>query len=258
METTTAVRELADRVTEICESTFAAVEGLRGVADQLLLPFSQGAKITSAAVAPIAGAVRQVLDVPRSPLVGAGLVVQPGVLADARHWMEWWFRGDSTDGLERMRPELDVEEESFWDYTVLPWFVVPRETARRHVTGPYVDWLCTQEYTLTFTVPLFGTHPEHGRQYLGVVGADIVASWLERRLLPLLHRMDRPAALVNSEGRVVVANRPELVIGAVVRRGAGRPPAPPGEGAVRTVVASGEELHELPDLPLAVLVLPEP
>lgn len=57
---------------------------------------------------------------------------------------------------------------SFYDYTALPWFVVPRETGGRRVTGPYVDWVCTEEYTLTFTVPLFGVHPERGRQYLGV------------------------------------------------------------------------------------------
>ena len=219
MPTTSAptVAELADRVVALCETTFAAVDGLRGVADQLLLPFSQGAALAAADVAPIDGPVRQILDVPRSPLVGAGLVVAPDVLADARHWMQWWTRDDA--GRPRqLQPELDAEEESFFDYTVLPWFTVPRETGRRHVTGPYVDWLCTQEYTLTFTVPVFGTHPERGRCHLGVVGADIVAGWLERRLLPLLHRMDGPVALVNAEGRVVVANRPALVTGAVLRQ----------------------------------------
>jgi hypothetical protein len=163
--------------------------------------------------------------------------------------MQWWTR-DGDGRPQRLRPELDAEEESFWDYTVLPWFTVPRQTGRRHVTGPYVDWLCTQEYTLTFTVPVFGTHPERGRCHLGVVGADIVASWLERRLLPLLHRMAGPVALVNAEGRVVVANRPTLVTGAVLRQvdvpSLWRGDAPESGGAT---------LHRLADLPLAVLVL---
>jgi hypothetical protein len=83
-----------------------------------------------------------------------------------------------------------------------------------------------------------------------VVGADIVAGWLERRLLPLLHRMDAPVALVNAEGRVVVANRPALVTGAVLRQVDvpalwRRPEATVGAAA----------LHRLPDLPLGVLVL---
>ena len=220
MPTTSAptVAELADRVVALCETAFAAVDGLRGVADQLLLPFTQGASLAAADVAPIDGPVRQILDVPRSPLVGAGLVVAPDVLVDARHWMQWWTRDDGGQP-QQLQPELDAEEESFSDYTVLPWFAVPRETGRRHVTGPYVDWLCTQEYTLTFTVPVFGTHPDRGRCHLGVVGADIVASWLERRLLPLLHRMDGPVALVNAEGRVVVANRPALGDGGGVAPG---------------------------------------
>jgi len=88
------VAELADRVVALCETTFAAVDGLRGVADQLLLPFTQGASLAAADVAPIDGPVRQILDVPRSPLVGAGLVVAPDVLVDARHWMQWWTRDD--------------------------------------------------------------------------------------------------------------------------------------------------------------------
>ena len=104
-------------------------------------------------VAPIDGLVRQILDV-AGLTAGRGRVwwSLPDVLVDARHWMQWWTRDD--DGQpQQLQPELDAEEESFWDYTVLPWFTVPRETGRRHVTGPYVDWLCTQEYTLTFTVP---------------------------------------------------------------------------------------------------------
>ena len=70
MPTTSAptVAEVADRVVALCETTFAAVDGLRGVADQLLLPFSQGASLAAADVAPIDGPVRQILDVPRSPL----------------------------------------------------------------------------------------------------------------------------------------------------------------------------------------------
>ncbi len=97
MPTTSAptVAELADRVVALCETTFAAVDGLRGVANQLLLPFSQGAAPAAADVAPIDGPVRQILDVPRSPLVGAGLVVAPDVLADARHWMQWWTRDEA-------------------------------------------------------------------------------------------------------------------------------------------------------------------
>src|SRR5919107_1942451 len=97
------VDELAGRVTALCETTFATVDGLRGVAEQLLLPLRHGVRLATTDVAPVDGAVRQILDVARSPLVGAGLVVAPGVLADARHWMEWWFRDGPADGAGRAR-----------------------------------------------------------------------------------------------------------------------------------------------------------
>jgi hypothetical protein len=238
-----AVERLAERVSRLCESTFAAVEGLRGVAEQLLLP-AEGADLRRADVEPMAAVVRPVLEAEGTPLVGAGLVLAPGVLDDARHWMEWWHRGPGGDAhVRRLRPVLDPAAENFYDYTVLPWFAIPRETGARHVTGPYVDWLCTEEYTLTFTVPL-----RRGREYLGVVGADIVNSWLERRLLPLLHRVGQPAALVNAEGRVVVANHPTLVAGSVTHRA-----DVPALWAGRDV--DGAALHPLPGLPLGVLVL---
>jgi hypothetical protein len=89
--------------------------------------------------------------------------------------MEWWYR-DAGASVHKLRPVLDPDAEDFFDYSGLPWFAVPRDSGARHVTGPYVDWSCTEEYTLTFTVPVHATHPEHGRTYLGVVGADVVSS----------------------------------------------------------------------------------
>jgi hypothetical protein len=199
-------------------------------------------------VEPIARVVRPVLEAPDTPLVGAGLVLAPGVLDDADLWMEWWHRAPGAPGTSRLDPVLDPTAASFYDYTVLPWFAVPRDTGARHVTGPYVDHLCTQEYTLTFTVPLTATHPERGRCHLGVAGADVVAGWVERRLLPLLRRISRPTALVNAAGRVAVANDPGLVAGSVVHD-----VDVPALWAGRT--APPARLHRLEGVPLGVLVL---
>ncbi|MFC4949983.1 hypothetical protein [Pseudonocardia sp. GCM10023141] len=247
MAPTAPVQLLVDRVSELCESAFAAVEGLRGAAEQMFLPWSEGFPLRRVDVEPISQVVRPVLEAAGTPIVGAGLVLAPDVLRDARHWMEWWHH-DSDRGVHKLLPVLDADADSFYDYTVLPWYLIPRETGARHVTGPYVDWLCTEEYTLTFTVPIYGVHPQRGRQYVGVVGADIVNSWVERRLLPLLHRSERPTALVNADGRVVVANHPALVAGSVTHA-----VDVPGLWAGGDV--EGAALHPLPGLPLAVLVL---
>ncbi|MCE0761618.1 cache domain-containing protein [Pseudonocardia kujensis] len=234
---------LAARVEQLCATAFGALDALRRVAEQLFLPWAAGTPVRAEEVAAIAGAVRPIVEPEGTPLVGAGLVLAPDVLADAAHWMEWWYRSGA--GPRKLLPVLDPEAENFFDYTSFPWFAVPRDTGARHVTGPYVDWLCTEEYTLTFTVPLYATHHERGRTYLGVVGADVVTSWLERRLLPLLHRMTGPTALVNAEGRVLVANRPDLVTGAVTRQA----------DVPALWRRSDPALRRLEDTPLAILAL---
>ncbi|MGI5131924.1 FCD domain-containing protein [Pseudonocardia sp. CA-107938] len=222
------VAAVIERVATICESTFAAIEGIRGAAEQLLRPLAGPALLRPEDVEPISRVVRPLLDTDGTPLVGAGLVLEPGLVEGAGHWMEWWHRTPDGSSVERLEVDLDPSATAFYDYTVLPWFTVPRRTGARHVVGPYVDHLCTQEYTLTFTAPI-----SVGGRFLGVVGADIVDRWLERTLLPQLGAIRRPAALVNDGGRVAVANDPALVVGSVV---------------------PGGELHHLDRLPLALLI----
>jgi DNA-binding FadR family transcriptional regulator len=222
------VAAVIERVTAVCESTFAAVEGIRGAAEQLLRPLIETAVLRPEDVEPIARVVVPLLDTEGTPLVGAGLVLEPGLVDGAGHWMEWWYRTPDGSAVERLEPELDPTATGFYDYTRLPWYAVPRRTGGRHVVGPYVDHMCTQEYTLTFTAPL-----TVGGRFVGVVGADIVEGWLERTLLPLLGAIHRPTALVNDEGRVAVANDPALVVGSVV---------------------PGGERHHLDRLPLALLI----
>lgn len=224
------VAAVVERVGAVCESAFAAVEGMRGAAAPLLRPWAETGVLRVADVEPVERLVRPLLDTEGTPLVGAGLVFAPGVVAERSLWMEWWHRSPDGRTVDRLDAELDPTAPGFYDYTVLPWFAVPRRTGARHVVGPYVDHLCTQEYTLTFTAPL-----TVGARFVGVVGADIVAGWMERTLLPLLGAIDRPTALVNDEGRVAVANDPSLVVGSVV-------------------ADLGGKLHHLDRLPLSLLI----
>lgn len=241
------VAAVVERVGRVCESAFAAVEGLRGAADQLVRPWAEGGSLSAADVEPISRVVRPLLTAPGTPLTGAGLVMAPGVLDDATHWLEWWHHTADGADIERLTPELDAAAPGFYDYSTLPWFAIPRATGARYVTGPYVDYLCTHDYTLTFTAPLIVVHPEHGRVCAGVVGADILTGWIERTLLPLLGAIARPTALVNAEGRIAVANDPSLVVGEVVH-GVDVPALWAG-GADPTA-----RLYRLDRMPLGVLV----
>ena len=157
---------------------------------------------------------RALLADPETPVAGAGAVMAPGVLADAAYWLEWWTvesRGGETT-IAKLAAETDPRAVGFRDYTELPWYSKPFETGQRHVTGPYVDYLCTDQYTLTFTQPLVV-----GGTFVGVVGLDVLVAWFEEQLLDVMGELDRSCVLVNATGRVVTSSDPSWVTGDLVR-----------------------------------------
>lgn len=110
-------------------------------------------------------------------------------------YLAWW-QGEE----QQLLGEADSPASGDpFDYTRREWFRVPVETGRRHVTGPYVDYVCTDEYVVTSTAPVVvdGT-------CLGVVGADVLVETLEDRLLATLR--EHGATLVGEHGRVMVSS----------------------------------------------------
>ena len=88
-------------------------------------------------------------------IIGAGFVASPGFISDAEWHLAWWLGHANTFGvgsadpaLRRLEAEEDPSSESFRDYTTLEWWRVPAATGAPHITGPYVDYLCTDDYTL--------------------------------------------------------------------------------------------------------------
>jgi hypothetical protein len=167
-------------------------------------------------------------------LLGGGFVVAPDALSDRRLYLAWW-QGAGRDFLGEA--EVPGTGEVI-DYTRQPWFRVPERTGRLNVAGPYVDFVCTDEYVLTTTLPVYAD----GR-LVGVAGADTSVETLETMLLPGLR--EAGATLVNSHGRVVVSADPHLATGEALISGAEAAPdgrllsvvrtSPPASGASRTL-----------------------
>jgi DNA-binding FadR family transcriptional regulator len=128
-------------------------------------------------------------------VTGAGVITAPGLLADAPRWLEWWWLG--AGGPEALRVNLDPAAPDFYDYTTADWYETPRRTGRPWMSGPYVDYLCTNAYAVTLAVPC---------GELGIAAADVLVASLERRVAPALAALGRPAALTNAAGRVIAAN----------------------------------------------------
>lgn len=178
-------------------------------------------------------------------VVGAGFIAAPDTLADQRFGFEWWTT--TADGTPtQLFISLDPNSERFLDYTRQSWFTVPRDTGRRHITGPYVDYLCTDTYTLTFTIPV-----RRDGRFAGVVGADVVVRELERTLLPRLRTLGGRAALVNAQSRVIASNNARQATGSLVRD----PDIPAwwASGA-NALQSDGTTLRRCGDSPIALLV----
>ena len=208
-----------DAVTSIISGLFDRVDEWRTAILELESSHPAPSKATIDAV--IADLVVEPLSAPDAAMIGGGFVARPGFVVDSHWHLSWWLGESNGFGVDRRsgsrttrRLEADTNpaSESFRDYTALEWWRVPEETGRRHITGPYVDYLCTDEYTLTLTTPVRA----HG-QLLGVVGVDIYVEQMESMLMPHLTAVGSAATVVNASGRVVVSTDPHRAAGSILR-----------------------------------------
>ncbi|WP_287899780.1 cache domain-containing protein [Arthrobacter sp.] len=170
-------------------------------------------RITSTAVDKvIRPAVEALLHQPGSPFAGAGFVANLGLLAPDRSYIAWW----QGDDMERVDALANFSPQPVSRYMRAEWFRVPVSTGLPHVTGPYIDLLCTDEYVCTFTHPVF-----RDGLVAGIVGLDITAQNLEVMALASLRTLGPEAALVSDAGRAIVAVSPSVDPGDAVHAAPG-------------------------------------
>jgi hypothetical protein len=229
----------------LVDATFGAVfDAIHGWRDALETAVGRGAPSVRDLDGLVERLVVPTLTADAALVIGAGFVASPGFLPDAPWHLAWWLGHANTFGagpagpsLRRLAAVEDAQSESFRDYTTLEWWRVPAATDAPHITGPYVDYLCTDDYTLTLTAP---AHDADGRM-IGVVGADLYVNDIERILLPAVRRAGRRAVLVNAAGRVVVASDGSRATGTLLRvdglreRWAAGPSAAPGPDGRRVL-----------------------
>ncbi|MER6695106.1 cache domain-containing protein, partial [Streptomyces minutiscleroticus] len=167
----------------VLEAVFDAVAQTRADATALLSRVTAGGRRpVSADLAALRPGLH--LRLARCPLVsGAGFVARPGLLDDVPAWLEWW-QSDSAGEVQPLLLDLDPQRSAYSDYTHWEWFALPRDTGERTVAGPYVDYLCSDEYSLTLSAPVTVA----GR-FAGVAAADVYLRHFEAAVLPLLQRL---------------------------------------------------------------------
>ena len=140
------------------------------------------------------------------PLYGAGFCATDAVVSVGNP-LAWWQGPDrallASSTFGPGNAAIDLER--------LEWFRVPAATGERHVAGPFVDYLCSNEVTLTASLPV-----TIDGAFVGVACADVLAADLETEMLPLVSRLGK-ALLVNTRGRVAVSSWPGYDTGDLVR-----------------------------------------
>ncbi|MCH1866902.1 cache domain-containing protein [Nocardioides sp. CFH 31398] len=142
---------------------------------------------TSALVRPLA---ESVLGDPR--VLGAGFVGDPDALGGVP-LLAWWQGEHRTPVTQPVTLGRDA------DYRSKEWFRATMTEGGLHVTGPYLDYVCSDEFVLTLTTPVVGTE---GTVW-GLAGADVLAETVERVLAPAF--VAAGALLLNRHDQVVVA-----------------------------------------------------
>jgi hypothetical protein len=239
-----AVMSLVDRLETISAGIFSALDRLRDNVETLYAD-APDHKPKAADLARLRTGMIGNLGKEGGLVVGSGYIAAPDMLRDRSLWIEWWT--SERDGRpSRLVVDLDPTSTEFLDYTRQTWFVVPRDEGHRHITGPYVDYVCTDEYTVTFTVPAY-----LGGTFLGVVGSDIYVNDFEFAVLPQLRALGSRAAIVNAQGRVIVSTSIRQATGSLVRDpdvAAMWPASERGESR-----SGAHRLQRCADLPIALL-----
>ncbi|MDX2646406.1 cache domain-containing protein [Streptomyces sp. PA03-1a] len=210
------VADVVDRVRGTLEDVFAAVAQVAERTTAIAAVRAAGRAPTTADLAALRPLLHERLRRRHDLISGIGFIAEPGLLGDVPAWLEWW-QNHGEDGLRPLLPDLDPGTSAYSDYTHWDWFALPRATGERAVAGPYVDYLCSDEYSLTLSVPV-----QHGGRFLGVAAADVYLRHFEAAVLPLLRRLSAPAALVNARGRVAASTDPRHLAGSLLRSVSGR------------------------------------
>lgn len=211
-------RECAASIGALLDGVFGTLDRWRGLVEAS--PVWEPGAIDAAVYA----MVRPELTAADPLLIGAGFIAAPGVVRGKGLHFAWWL-GPLEDnpilGATMEPSQLDLASREYADYlrdlSALEWYRVPEATGARHITGPYVDHLCTCDYILTLTAPVVV-----GGAMAGVVGADVLVRRLERDTLPLMRGVGAPTALVSAGGRVVVSTDPRLPVGTLAAAGGDR------------------------------------
>ena len=214
MHTTEKTEKLLAQLTDIFGSIATATEQL---ANELAQVFAEHLHIDSEDSLLLTPHIRGVFQTHIQAILkcnpyctGAGFASHIHVKSkDHDYWMlEWWLK-DNND-IKQALYELDQGTQQRLDFRTFEWFHKTHQHNATYIHGPYVDYICNTDYTITsaHAVSVNG-------QFVGVAVIDILVAKLEQLLAPFLGADSPKVLLTNLENRVIVCNSPRIRTGSI-------------------------------------------
>ena len=197
------LQRLAADLSAVMEPTF---ERLERIADVVRAARGAPGRWSEADLAPVQEVITELIAVD-DLTVGMGFVAAPLVVAGHERAMLWWQRNDGRT--TRLRLNFDRSSIDVYDYVEMEWYQLAAAGRGRVTMGPYVDYSGSELYIVTASVPVVV-----GDTFVGIAGADVLFSELERRLVAVVRDAPGDVVVVSAERRVIVANSPRWVPGA--------------------------------------------
>ncbi|PRI11087.1 PDC sensor domain-containing protein [Leucobacter massiliensis] len=195
--------EAVELVDEFFDGVFAPLDAWLPALIDALRSHTRDGRLTGSQLADLVrGDAHRILDAADRPVYGAGYCASELVVSEGNP-LAWWQGPDRS----LLASSTFGPGQAAIDLVRLEWYRVPQTTGERHVAGPFVDYLCSNEITITSSVPVI-----HEDRFLGVICADVLVASLENALLPSLSR-GTAVTLINANGRVVISSDPDVETG---------------------------------------------
>jgi hypothetical protein len=137
---------------------------------------------------------------------GYGFVAAPGVVEGRERYLFWFQHSDR--GLRRLRLNFDSRDINVYDYLHMDWYTKAQQSLGPALYGPYVDYTGSDRFVLTLSIPVV-----HEGRFLGVAGSDLLMSWMEVELTPVLNQVEAETLVVNADRQVVISNSARWIPG---------------------------------------------
>lgn len=198
-----AEAQLVSELDEFFDGVFAPLEAWRPRLQTRLAKQLQHGPLTGAALVTfVEEDAHGILESTDRPLYGAGYCATTKIVTEGNP-LAWWQGADRS----LLASSTFGPGQAAIDLQRLEWYRVPAETFERHIAGPFVDYLCSNEITITSALPL-----TLDGNFAGVVCADVLVASLEDLLLPAIMKLG-PATLANASGRVIISADPRYDTG---------------------------------------------